>query len=136
MYPFLPPVVSVTSDYQKIDLTAYCTPYPNIEISSIKIEKYKVGGTFPQELYMYYFTNLERKFKVYAGTYNRTSVQDPYTEIRTYSYPYVSGATWYGGLSEETGEDLRKITITSIDETQSAYEDFKTWLTANATKIS
>lgn len=136
MSPFMPPVILDTSTYRSIELEAYCTPYSNIEITKIKLEANKVHGTFPQFIFMYYWTNITSKFKVYEGQYNRKSYQDPYTEIRTVNYPYVSEAAWYGGLSEETGDDLRKITITSIDETQEYYEDFKTWFLASATKIS
>lgn len=136
MTSFMPPVIDHISAYRSIALEAYCTPYSNIEITRIKLEAHDGYKTFPQLIYMYYWTNISSKFKVYEGTYNKKSYRDPYTEILTINYPYVSGATWYGGLSEETGDDLRKITITSIDETQEYYEDFKTWFLASATKIS
>ena len=136
MSPFMPPVIYDSSTYRHIKLEAYCTPYSNIEITHIGLAADKVLSTFPQFIYMYYGTNITSIFKVYEGQYNRTSYQDPYTEIRTVNYPYVSEAAWYGGLSEETGDDLRKITITSIDETQEYYEVFKTWFLASATKIS
>lgn len=81
------------------------------------------------ELSLYYDVDLYGDgFEVYRGNYVVDDDDDVYT--------YQSGAVWIGGVSEETGDDWRHITITSIDETQSAYEDFKTWLIANATKIS